>query len=349
MSNSKIKVLIIDDSIVMRQTLSHILSKDREIKVIGTAADAFIAAEMISQEPPDVITLDIEMPRMDGLTFLSKIMSQRPIPTVIISRFTEKGSGNAIRALEIGAIEVIDKNTLGAKSKTETEQHIIHLVKVASKAIVRRKNLAGSTYFSKATNHDTKSLPSEQVIAFGASTGGTVALASILQAMPSHCPGMVIVQHMPQAFTRSFANHLNSICQITVKEVDDLTPILRGQALIAPGNKHMAVINAGKYFSVSLSDAETNHRHKPSVDVLFNSLAECAGPKAVGIILTGMGTDGAKGLLALKQAGAVTIAQDENSCSVFGMPKEAVRLQAAQHILPLTGIAPFLIKSLDKK
>ncbi|UII20770.1 protein-glutamate methylesterase/protein-glutamine glutaminase [Fulvivirga ligni] len=349
MPNTKIKVLIIDDSVVMRQTLSHILSKDRQIKVIGTAADPFIAAEMISKEPPDVITLDIEMPRMDGLTFLSKIMSQRPIPTVIISRFTEKGSGNAIRALEIGAIEVIDKNTLGAKSKTETEQHIIHLVKVASKAMVRRKNLTGHSTFKRSSMNDAKSLPSEQVIAFGASTGGTVALASILQNMPPNCPGIVIVQHMPQAFTRSFAEHLNSICQITVKEAEDLTPILKGQALIAPGNQHMTVINTGRHFSVSLNDAEAINRHKPSVDVLFYSLAECAASKSVGIILTGMGTDGSQGLLALKQAGAMTIAQDENSCSVYGMPKEAIRLHAAEHILPLSEIAPFLIKSLDKK
>ncbi|UII26817.1 chemotaxis response regulator protein-glutamate methylesterase [Fulvivirga maritima] len=340
---SKIKVLIVDDSAVMRQALSHTLSKDPSIEVMGTAADPFIAAQKIAREIPDVITLDVEMPRMDGITFLRKIMSQRPIPVVVISSLTERGTETAIQALELGAVDVIKKSSFSRDAIEQSERHIIDVVKGASKAVVLRKKLSANQ-LSAPVPAAGKSMvrTTEKIIAIGASTGGTIALLDFLQNMPLDCAGIVIVQHMPELFTKSFANRLNSICKITVKEASDNDSILKGHALIAPGNKHMEVKRSGARYYVSITDGEPVNRHRPSVDVLFNSTAQYVGKNAVGVIMTGMGGDGAKGLLAMREAGAYTIAQDEKSCTVFGMPKEAIKLNAAEKVMSLDKIAPFV-------
>ena len=338
----KIKVLIVDDSAVVRQALSHILESDPGIEVLATASDPFIAAKHISNEVPDVITLDVEMPKMDGITFLKKIMSQHPIPVVIISSLTAKGTETAIQALELGAVDVLKKPSLDL---AENSQTIIHVVKAASKAVVRRKSIQLPKTQKPVPDQKYYSMikTTEKLIAVGASTGGTEALLQFLQSMPIDCPGIVIVQHMPEVFTKSFANRLNNICKITVREASDGDSILRGQALIAPGNKHMEVKRSGARYYVEISEGEVVNRHRPSVDVLFLSVAKYAGPNAIGVIMTGMGTDGAKGLLEMHKNGAKTIAQDEQSCIVFGMPKEAIKLNAADKVLPLGQIGSYIL------
>ena len=342
---SKTKVLIVDDSAVMRQALSTILSSDPEIEILSTASDPFIAAQKMSQEVPDVITLDVEMPRMDGITFLGKIMSQHPIPVVIISSLTAKGTNTAIQALELGAVDVIKKTALDRNNLQEAERNIIQVVKGAARANVRRKSLSQrleqvrQTWLEKSSMSET----TEQVIAVGASTGGTAAVQQFLQSMPIDCPGIVIVQHMPEKFTKSFADRLNAICKITVKEASQNDTVLKGQALIAPGNRHMEVRRSGARYYVHIHEGEPVNRHRPSVAVLFNSVARNVGANAVGAILTGMGADGACGLLEMKKKGARTIAQDEATSIVFGMPKEAIRLGAADKVLPLTQIGSFII------
>jgi two-component system chemotaxis response regulator CheB len=340
MNNKKIKVLVVDDSAVVRQALTSILESDRNMEVV-VAADPFIAAQKINHQVPDVITLDVEMPRMDGITFLKKIMSQHPIPVVIISSLTARGTETAIQALELGAVDVIKKPALDKNNITETEQNIIHVVKAAAKAIVRRKSLLRElpALIDKPQKSLSMIKTTEKLIAVGASTGGTEALLEFLRALPMDCPGIVIVQHMPEVFTKSFAERLNRICKITVKEAVNGDSILRGHALIAPGNKHMEVKRSGARYYVEIREGEPVNRHRPSVDVLFTSVAQYAGRNSVGIIMTGMGGDGAKGLLQMKEAGAYTIAQDEKSCIVFGMPKEAIKLNAAEKILPLNQIA----------
>lgn len=339
----KIRVLVVDDSAVVRQSLTAILESHRGIEVIATAADPFIAAQKIAAEVPDVITLDIEMPRMDGITFLKKIMSQHPIPVVIISSLTAKGTETAIHALEIGAVDVIKKPALNVNDVAAAEQHIIEVVKAASKSVVTRKKALRAEEIVKPPQIHSMIRTTERIIAVGASTGGTEAILQFLQMMPIDCPGIVIVQHMPEMFTKSFADRLNRICKITVKEASAGDTILRGQALIAPGNHHLVVRRSGARYFVDVIDAAPENRHRPSVDVLFNSAAKYAGRNACGIILTGMGADGAKGLLEMKKSGAYTIAQDENTCIVFGMPKEAIKLNAVEKILPLPQIAPFVL------
>lgn len=358
----KIKVLIVDDSALVRKTIQDVLSSDAEIEVIGTAADPYIAAQKINETLPDVITLDVEMPKMDGLTFLKKLMSQHPIPVVIISTLTEKGTDTALRALEYGAVEVIAKpkvNTQEALLQTSTE--LCEKVKAASKASIRRKTLndlkhgddvapklSADVIIAKQKNSLLK-ITTDNVIAIGASTGGTEALKDVLIELPIDIPGIVIVQHMPELFTRQFAKRLDSICKISVKEAENGDPILTGQALIAPGNKHMLVKRSGAKYYVEVKDGPLVNRHRPAVDVLFRSVARYAGQNAVGVILTGMGDDGSKGLLEMKEAGAYTIAQDEHSCVVFGMPKEAIKLNAHNEILPLNKIAKQLITKTNKK
>jgi two-component system chemotaxis response regulator CheB len=348
--SSKTKVLIVDDSAVVRQTLSSILSTDKSIEVLGTAADPFFAAKKISKEVPDVITLDIEMPRMDGLTFLKKLMAQHPIPVVVISSLTEKGTETALKALEYGAVEIITKPQMHTKAFLEESRiKICDTVKAAARAkISRKKNLpplnvepkhTADVMLSAAKNYSMIKT-TELVVAIGASTGGTDALRVFLEALPPDVPGIVIVQHMPENFTRSFANRLNEICKINVKEAENGDTVLRGKALIAPGNKHMLLKRSGAKYYVEVQDGPLVNRHRPSVDVLFRSTARYAGKNAVGIIMTGMGDDGARGLLEMKEAGANTIAQDEKTCVVFGMPKEAINLNAATSILPLQNIAP---------
>lgn len=347
---NKIKVLIIDDSAVVRQTLKTILDTDKKIKVLGTAADPYFAAKKITKEVPDVITLDIEMPRMDGLTFLKKLMSQHPIPVVIISSLTQKGTETALKALEYGAVEIITKPQMQTKEFFEESKiKICDAVKAASKARVSRirketRRIEVEPRYSAdailpASSNLSMPKTTDMVIAVGASTGGTDALQQFLQAMPPDISGIVIVQHMPENFTRSFASRLNEICQISVKEAENGDTISRGKALIAPGNKHMLLKRSGARYYVTIQDGPLVNRHRPSVDVLFRSTARYAGKNAVGIIMTGMGDDGARGLLEMKDAGAKTIAQDEKTSVVFGMPKEAINIGAVDIILPLQKIA----------
>lgn len=349
----KIRVLIVDDSAVVRQALMEILSSDPEIEILGTASDPFIAAQRIREAVPDVITLDVEMPRMDGITFLQKIMSQHPIPVVMCSSLTEEGSETALRSLEYGAVEIIQKPRLGVKQFLE-ESHVIicDTVKAAAQARVRRIRPGIKQVAPKLTADAVIAKPSgnamiqttEKVVMVGASTGGTEALKVFLQAMPLDAPGIVIVQHMPEHFTRSFAARLDSICRISVKEAENNDTVVRGRALIAPGNAHALLKRSGARYYVEIKEGPLVSRHRPSVDVLFRSAARYAGKNAVGVIMTGMGDDGAKGLLEMKDAGAVTIAQDEQTCVVYGMPKEAVKLGAAGRVLPLENIAGAVVK-----
>jgi two-component system, chemotaxis family, protein-glutamate methylesterase/glutaminase len=354
MTKNKIRVLIVDDSAVVRQTLATILKTDNEIDVIGVATDPYFAAKKIQNEVPDVITLDIEMPRMDGLTFLKKIMAQHPIPVVVISSLTAKGTETGIKALEYGAVEIITKPQMNTKQFFEESKiRLCDAVKAAASARIKRKKMHSSdmqvvpkytadAIIPKAYKHSMIKT-TEIVVAVGASTGGTDALSVFLQGMPLDSPGIVIVQHMPEHFTRSFANRLDTICKITVKEAENNDSVIRGRALIAPGNHHMLLKRSGARYYVEIKEGPLVNRHRPSVDVLFRSTARYAGSNAVGIIMTGMGDDGAKGLLEMKEAEAFTIAQDEKTCVVFGMPNEAIKLNATKKILPLDQIAPYLI------
>jgi two-component system, chemotaxis family, protein-glutamate methylesterase/glutaminase len=341
----EIKVLIIDDSAVIRQTLSKLLNEVESIKVIGTAADPFIAAAKMKDEVPDVITLDVEMPRMDGLTFLRKLMSQHPIPVVIVSSLTARGADSAILAMEYGAVAVYKKPSSYSISASDVQQ-IIDGIKSAAKSKLRRRsqNVADRVVVTRKPIHQSMAQTTDKVIAVGASTGGTEAILEFLQAMPIDSHGIVIVQHMPEIFTRSFAERLNRICAITVKEAAHGDSIIRGRALIAPGNRHMEVKRSGARYFVELHDQDPVNRHRPSVDVLFKSAARYAGRNAVGVIMTGMGADGAAGLLEMKNAGAETVAQNEETCVVFGMPKEAIKLDAANKVLPINSIAPYVGK-----
>jgi two-component system, chemotaxis family, protein-glutamate methylesterase/glutaminase len=349
----KIKVLVVDDSAVVRQTLLAILQTDPDIEVIGTAADPIFAAKKIAKDIPDVITLDIEMPRMDGITFLRKLMSQHPIPVVVISSLTEKGTETALKALEFGAVEIITKPQMHTKEFIEESKiNICDAIKAASRARVSRKIFNKPIIVEPKHSADAVISPprnfsmiktTEIVVAVGASTGGTDALQIFLQDLPHDVPGIVIVQHMPENFTRSFANRLNELCKVHVKEAENGDSVTRGKVLIAPGNKHMLLKRSGARYYVEVVDGELVNRHRPSVDVLFRSIAQFAGSNAVGIIMTGMGDDGARGLLEMKEAGAKTFAQDEKSCVVFGMPKEAIKLGAANLVLPLQQMAAQII------
>jgi two-component system chemotaxis response regulator CheB len=349
----RIKVLIVDDSAIVRQTLSEILASDPEIDVIGTAADPLIAAGKIEEEIPDVITLDIEMPRMDGLTFLQKLMEQHPIPVVICSSLTAEGSESSIRALEYGAIEIITKPKLGTKQfLQESTIRICDVVKAAAHVRVRKKffrheavtpKLSADAVLPKPMGH-AMAETTEKVIIVGASTGGTEALSVFLETFPPDSPGIVIVQHMPEYFTTAFANRLDAKCRITVKEAADGDTVIRGRALIAPGNHHLLLKRSGARYYVEVKEGPLVSRHRPSVDVLFRSAARYAGKNAVGVIMTGMGDDGAKGMFEMHDAGAYTIAQDEKSCVVFGMPNEAIKLGGVSKILPLQEIADHVMK-----
>jgi two-component system, chemotaxis family, protein-glutamate methylesterase/glutaminase len=350
--NKPIRVLIVDDSSVVRQALTRIFNADPQIEVMDTASDPIFAAEKISREIPDVITLDVEMPRMDGLTFLKKIMSQHPIPVVICSTLTTGRSETALKALEYGAVEVIDKPKLGTKQFfEESSTRICDAVKAAAMAKVQpmrerstiQPKLTADAMLPKPTSHAMVET-TERVVAVGASTGGTEALRVFLEAMPMDAPGIVIVQHMPENFTAAFANRLNGLCSMTVQEAKNGDTVLRGRALIAPGNSHMLLKRSGARYYVEIKDGPLVSRHRPSVDVLFRSVARYAGKNAMGVIMTGMGDDGAKGMLEMKEAGAfLTIAQDEASCVVFGMPNEAIKLGAADKIMPLERIAGAVI------
>jgi two-component system chemotaxis response regulator CheB len=350
----KVRVLIVDDSAFVRQALKEILETDPQIEVMGVASDPYVAVERLREEVPDVITLDIEMPRMDGLTFLEKIMSQHPIPVVVCSTLTAAGSDVALVALEKGAVEIITKPKLGSKEFFEESRvRICDVVKSAARARMAHHPFVPSVKVTpKLTADAVLSKPvsnamiqtTEKVVAVGASTGGTEALREFLQAMPLDAPGIVIVQHMPAEFTARFAERLNTMCRITVKEAEDNDTVIRGQALIAPGNQHVLLKRSGARYFVELRDGPLVSRHRPSVDVLFRSAARYAGRNAVGVIMTGMGDDGAKGMLEMKQAGAFNIAQDEASCVVFGMPAEAIKIGAVDRVMPLAPIASEVVR-----
>ncbi len=354
---SKIRVLIVDDSAVVRQTLAEILSSDPGIEVMATASDPFVAADRIAVEIPDVMTLDVEMPRMDGITFLQKIMSQRPIPVVICSSLAAQGSETAFRALEYGAVDIIAKPKMGTKQFLEESRvRVCDAVKAAAQAKIGGRgghHLASASIVAPKLTADvildkakTRAMveTTEKVVVVGASTGGTEALREFLEALPGDSPGIVIVQHMPENFTAAFARRLDGICRVTVKEAADDDTVIRGRALIAPGNHHLLLKRSGARYYVEVKDGPLVARHRPSVDVLFRSAARYAGRNAVGALMTGMGDDGAKGLLEMREAGAQTIAQDEATCVVFGMPKEAIKLGAAIQVLPLPMIAPEVIR-----
>jgi two-component system chemotaxis response regulator CheB len=352
----KIRVLIVDDSAIVRQTLTQIIESDPLLEVMGTASDPYFAAKKIAEEVPDVITLDVEMPRMDGLTFLKKIMAQHPIPVVIISSLTAKGTETGMKALELGAVEIITKPQMNTKVFIEESRiRICEAIKGAAHAKLKRRRveaepvvvapkLSADAVLPPAAANQSMIKTTEIVVAVGASTGGTEALTTFLQSMPLDTPGIIIVQHMPEKFTTSFANRLNEICKISVKEAENGDSVIRGRALIAPGNFHMLLKRSGARYYVEVKEGPLVNRHRPSVDVLFRSTARYAGANAIGVIMTGMGDDGARGLLEMKQAGAKTVAQDEKSCVVFGMPKEAIKLGAADKVLPLDAIAQYVIK-----
>ncbi|AXX15932.1 protein-glutamate methylesterase/protein-glutamine glutaminase [Leptospira borgpetersenii] len=340
-----IRVFIIDDSAVVRQVLAQILNQDPEIEIIGFASDPIFASEKLSSVWPDVFILDVEMPRMDGISFLKKIMSERPTPVIICSSLAEKESETAVLAMKLGAIDIIEKPKVGLKNfLEESEVLFTDSVRAASASGARIKLHSFQNDSKLFENHKqikadfSKISTTDKLIAIGTSTGGTQALEYILTQLNVHCPGIVIVQHMPEKFTETFANRLNQICEIQIKEAKDGDRIQLGSAYIAPGNKHMEIYLSGAQFHVRVLDGPLINRHRPSVDVLFNSVAKVAGKNAKGIIMTGMGNDGANGLLKMKQTGAFTIAQDETSCVVFGMPKEAILKGAVDTILPLSKI-----------
>ncbi len=347
----KIRVLVVDDSALVRRTISEVLASDPDIEIMGTAADPFAAADKIAREIPDVITLDIEMPRMDGITFLQKIMSQHPIPVVICSSMAERGSDNAFKALEYGAVEIIEKPKLGTKQFLKESRILFcDIVKAAAKSRQRRRRalhkiepkLTADAVLPGPSNHSVIET-TEKVVVVGASTGGTEALRVLLEGLPKNSPGIVIVQHMPEHFTTAFSKRLDSICQIEVKEASDGDTVLRGRALIAPGNHHTLLKRSGARYYVEIKDGPLVSRHRPSVDVLFRSAARYASQNAVGVIMTGMGDDGARGLLEMKNAGSFTIAQDEETCVVFGMPHEAIKRGAVDRVLPLDRIAELVL------
>jgi two-component system, chemotaxis family, protein-glutamate methylesterase/glutaminase len=337
------KVLIIDDSALVRQTLTSIINSAEGLSVIGTAADPYFAAQKIKASIPDVITLDIEMPRMDGLTFLKSLMAQYPIPVVIISSLTQRGSELALRALSAGAVEIVAKSEIRNTKEhlEETSGRLIEAIKAASLVSVKRIGInqrsldAENVVAAKPKCEQSIYKTTDKVIAIGASTGGTEALRYLLKNIPANAPGILITQHMPAGFTRSFADHVNQLCEITVKEASHGEKVMRGHAYIAPGGRHMELQRSGAKYFISIRDGELVNRHRPSVDVLFDSVALNAGQNAVGIIMTGMGKDGARGLLNMRQRGARTIAQDERTSVIFGMPKEAIRINAAEKVFSL--------------
>lgn len=341
-----IKVMIVDDSAVVRQVLAAKLGEVKEIEVIGSASDPVFALEKMERQWPDVIVLDVEMPRMDGITFLKKLMAERPTPVVICSTLTEKGAETSIQALSAGAVSTVAKPKMGLKQYLQdASEDLIQAVKAAGRANMRRLGTPPvsvvpqlSANASLSPVHHAMAETTESVVAIGTSTGGTQALEAVLTVLPRMCPGIVVVQHMPEKFTEAFAKRLDSLCQIEVREARHGDRVVPGLALIAPGGRHMLLKRSGAQYCVEVVDGPPVSRHRPSVDVLFRSVATYAGRNARGIIMTGMGADGARGLKEMRDAGALTFAQDEDSCVVYGMPKEAVKLGAVERIVPLGDI-----------
>ncbi|MGA2366157.1 MAG: chemotaxis response regulator protein-glutamate methylesterase [Steroidobacteraceae bacterium] len=344
-----IKVMVVDDSALVRQLLTALLEADPGIKVIGAVADPILAMARMQSIWPDVIVLDIEMPRMDGITFLKKLMIERPTPVVICSTLTEKGAYTTMEALAAGAISIITKPKIGVKQfLVDSCDDLVTAVKVAAQVNIKRLSASGASasQASKRTADVIQPSPgdramvktTERVIAMGTSTGGTRALEAVLTTLPRVSPAIVIVQHMPANFTAAFAARLDSLCQIEVREAQNDDRVIQGRALVAPGGKHMLLKRSGAQYHVAVVDGPLVNRHRPSVDVLFRSVAKFAGANALGVIMTGMGDDGAAGMLEMRKAGAHTIAQDEESCVVFGMPKEAIRRGAVEKTVPLSAI-----------
>lgn len=346
------KVLIVDDSAVVRQTIQQILEGDPELEVIGVASDPLVAAERIRKQVPDVITLDVEMPRMDGITFLRRLMAQRPIPVVICSTLVSDGSETLSQALEAGAVDIVLKPQLGVKEFfEETCTTLRDTVKAAAQAKLaslrpRRveKKLSADAVLPPP-NTRAMARTTDRIVAIGASTGGTEALRVILEELPADCPPIVVVQHMPENFTAAFARRLDSLCAVTVREARDGDRMLRGHVLIAPGNKHTLLIRSGANYAVEVRDGPLVSRHRPSVDVLFRSVARMAGQNAIGVIMTGMGDDGARGLKEMREAGAQTLGQDEATCVVYGMPREAMKAGAVERELPLEKLCGAILRA----
>lgn len=345
-----IKVLIVDDSALVRQTFKTILESDSEIKVIGTANDPFIAVQKIQKEKPDVITLDVVMPKMDGLTFLKKIMRQAPMPVIVISNQTSKGADIALKALEYGATNILVKPNISSEQLlNEAKVNLIDSVKSAFYAGKKSKRVSNEISSNSFKDTSPKNVNPNTIIAIGASTGGTDAIKQFLDGLPPSMPPILIVQHMPEKFTASFAKRLNEICRLHVKEAENGEKIEANTVYIAPGNFHMSLIASANNKYIQIKDGELVNRHRPSVNVLFNSIAENIGKNAVGVILTGMGDDGATGLKKMRINGAYTVAQDEESSVVFGMPFRAIEQNAAKDVLPLSDIPNSICKYLNKK
>jgi two-component system chemotaxis response regulator CheB len=357
-TDRKIRVLIVDDSASVRQTLSDILASEPDFEVMAAACDPYVAAARMRSLLPDVIFLDIEMPRMDGLTFLRRIMAQHPIPVVICSTLVEDGSAASIQALEAGAVDLVAKPRVDTVHLLqESRMRICDAARAAAHARLKPRRYTAPLKIESKLNADVIIPPApvrcqekvltDRIVCIGASTGGTEALRDVLTGLPQDCPGIAVVQHMPEKFTAAFASRLDGLCQVSVKEAKHGDIVARGHVLIAPGNHHMLIERRGREYRIMIKEGPHVSRHRPSVDVLFRSAAQCAGGNAMGIILTGMGDDGAQGLLEMRQAGAYTLAQDEDSCVVFGMPKEAIARGAAAKVLPLSSIARELIAGAD--
>ncbi len=354
-----IKVMVVDDSAVVRQVVAGLLAAAPGIEVIAAVADPLLAIERLRQQWPDVIVLDVEMPRMDGITFLRKIMTERPTPVVICSTLTDKGAKTTLEALAAGAVAIVTKPKIGLKQfLTEASEDLVATVRAAARANVRRLApraeapplVAPAKYTADVilapNTSRAMTQTTERVVAIGTSTGGTQALEEVLTALPRVCPGIVIVQHMPEKFTAAFADRLNSVCRISVKEAEHNDRVVQGRALIAPGGRHILLKRSGAQYFVEVVDGPLVNRHRPSVDVLFRSVAKCAGVNALGVIMTGMGDDGAAGLLEMRHAGARTVAQDEESCVVFGMPKEAIKRGGVERTVPLGAVAQEILRQL---
>lgn len=333
----KIKVLIVDDSALIRGVMKEIINSQPDMEVVGVAPDPLVARDLIKQTNPDVLTLDVEMPKMDGLDFLERLMRLRPMPVVMVSSLTERGSEITMRALELGAVDFVTKPKMSIQSvMLEYTDLIADKIRAASHARVKQRSVtpdaAAATQLASLRNPFTSS---EKLIIIGASTGGTEAIRAFLTQLPPDCPGILITQHMPEGFTRSFANRLDKLCRISVKEAEGNERVLPGHAYLAPGHSHLMLVRSGANYMTKLDQGAPVNRHRPSVDVLFNSAAVNAGKNAVGVILTGMGKDGAAGMLEMKKAGAYNLAQDESTCVVFGMPKEAIALGGTHEVAPL--------------
>ncbi len=349
---SKIKVLIVDDSALIRSVMSEIVSSHSDMEVVGVAPDPLVARELIKQTNPDVLTLDVEMPKMDGLDFLEKLMRLRPMPVVMVSSLTERGSEITMRALELGAVDFVTKPKISIQSgMREYAELIADKIRAAAKARIKPRTLPvpGAAQQGQLASLRNPLISSEKLIIIGASTGGTEAIREFLMQMPSDCPGILIAQHMPEGFTTSFARRLDSLCKISVREAAGDERVLPGHAFIAPGHSHLLLARSGANYVTKIEQSPPVNRHRPSVDVLFRSAAAAAGKNAVGVILTGMGKDGAQGMLEMKEAGAYNFAQDEASCVVFGMPREAIALGAAQEVGPLQALPGMVLGYLSSQ